>query len=79
MDHLAFLDEYYKNKIKGVGYSPSGRTWRAYWKDEKGRNRGKSFKVNKYGFLGAHLLALQAREEFDKRWANHLAKQSLIG
>jgi len=75
MDYNIFIMEYKKNKIKGVCYSETG-CWRADWKDEQGRKRGKSFSVNKYGFIGAHKLAIQAREEFDKRFACYLAKNS---
>jgi len=52
MDYNIFIMEYKKKKIKKVRYSETG-CWRADWKGEQGRKRGKSFLVNKYGFIGS--------------------------
>jgi len=37
--------------------------WRAYWRDENGNARAKTFSVKKFGHDEAKRLAIQAREE----------------
>lgn len=48
--------------ITGVTYSTSSNTWRAIWHDGNGKQRNKSFSVNKYGETLAKQLAIEARE-----------------
>ena len=48
--------------ITGVAYSPIDNAWRAIWHNGEGKQRNKSFSVNKYGEDVAKQLAITARE-----------------
>lgn len=48
--------------ITGVSYSPVSNSWRALWYNGEGKQKSKSFSVNKYGEDLAKQLAIQSRE-----------------
>lgn len=50
-----------KSGFKGVCYSEQTRSWIAYWNDDTGKQKRRSFSSNKYGMQTAKNLAVKER------------------
>ena len=44
--------------------------WVAYWTDDTGKEKNKSFSVNKYGELFSYLLAIEYRQAMVDKYYN---------